>query len=67
LEFLLVTAVQAVCTATAASVVVAIALVVAGVALLAGVGWALITAGALLGPCAAAGGVALLRDDGRKP
>jgi hypothetical protein len=48
-------------------VVVAIALVVAGVALLAGVGWALITAGALLGPCAAAGGVALLRDDGRKP
>jgi hypothetical protein len=57
-----VTAIQAVFSATAAAVVVAIALVCVGVAMLAGLGWALITAGALIGPCAVALAVALLHD-----
>lgn len=55
---------QAVFTATAAVVVVAIGLVVAGVAVLAGAGWALITAGGLLGAAAAVGCRVLLHDDG---
>lgn len=55
---------QAVFTATAAVVVVAIGLVVAGVAVLAGAGWALIAAGVLLGAGATAAGRLLLHDDG---
>lgn len=55
---------QAVFTATAAVVVVAIGLVVAGVAVLAGAGWALIAAGGLLGVGASAVGRLLLHDDG---
>lgn len=43
----------------------AIALVCAGVAMLTGAAWALIAAGALIGPIAMAAGVVLLRDDGR--
>lgn len=56
------TAPQAVFTATTAVVVVAIAAVTSGVALLAGVGWALITAGGLSGLCAVGAAVVLLRD-----
>lgn len=59
------TAPQAIFAATAGSVVIAVGLVVAGVALLAGLAWALIAAGALLGLSAAGGAVVLLRDDGR--
>lgn len=58
------TAPQAVFTVAAAAVAVSIALVVAGVAVLAGPGWALVAAGALVGPCTVAGAVALLRDGG---
>lgn len=58
------TAIQAVFTATVAVVVVAIGLVVAGVAILCGLGWALIAAGALTGPAAVGAGVALLREGG---
>lgn len=57
------TAPQAVFTAAAVAIVAAIASVCVGVAVLAGVGWALITAGALIGPCAVGGAVVLLRDD----
>lgn len=56
------TATQAVFTAATAVVVVAIGLVVAGVAILAGLGWALVAAGVLTGPAAVAAAVALLRD-----
>ena len=56
------TAAQIVFAATAAAVLVAIALICAGVALLAGTGWALVTAGALVGPCAVGAAVVLLRD-----
>lgn len=56
------TATQAVFTATTAVVVVAIGLVVAGVAVLAGLGWALVAAGSLTGLAAVATAVALLRD-----
>lgn len=55
---------QAVFTATAAVVVVAIGLVVAGVVALAGLGWALVTAGCLLGASAVAAYRVLLHDDG---
>lgn len=54
---------QAVFTATAAVVVVAIGLVVAGVAVLAGLGWALIAAGILSGSAAVVGCRVLLHDD----
>ncbi|MGV0785119.1 hypothetical protein [Mycolicibacterium sp. XJ775] len=54
---------QAVFTATAAVVVVAIGLVVAGVAVLVGLGWALIAAGALTGSAAVVGYRVLLNDD----
>ena len=57
-------AAQIVFAATAATVVVAIVLICAGVAVLAGHGWALVTAGALLGPTATGAAVALLRDTG---
>lgn len=57
------TAPQVVFAATAVVVVVAMSLVVAGVAVLAGAGWALVSAGTLLGPVAAITGVLLLRDD----
>ena len=56
------TATQAVFTATTAVVTVAIGLVVAGVALLAGLGWALVAAGSLTGAAAVVVAVALLRD-----
>lgn len=55
-------AAQIVFAVAAAAVVAAIALVCAGVAVLAGAGWALITAGALIGPSAVAAAVVLLRD-----
>lgn len=61
------TAAQIVFTATAAVVAVAIALVCVGVALIAGAGWSLITAGALLGPSAVAAAVVLLRDGKAAP
>jgi len=51
-------------TVAAAAVAVAIALVVAGVAVLAGSGWALVAAGALVGPCAVGAAAVLLRDGG---
>lgn len=57
------TAIQAVFTATVAVVVVAIGLVVAGTAVLLGLGWSLVVAGALLGPSAIAAAAVLLRDD----
>ena len=57
------TATQAVFTATTAVVVVAIGLVVAGVAILAGLGWSLVTSGCLLGSAAVALAVALLWED----
>lgn len=56
------TAAQLVFAVTAAAVVASIALVCAGVAVLAGLGWSLVTAGALLGPSAVAAAVVLLRD-----
>lgn len=56
------TATQAVFTAATAVVVVAIGLVVAGVAILAGLGWALVAAGALTGTAAVAAAVVLLRE-----
>lgn len=56
------TAIQAVFTATVAVVVVAIGLVIAGVAVLAGMGWALLAAGGLLGPAAVAAGWVLLHE-----
>lgn len=55
---------QAVFTATAAVVVVAIGLVVAGVAVLTGAGWALIAGGVLSGAAAVAGFRVLISDDG---
>ena len=58
------TAIQAVFSATAAAVVVAIALVCVGVAILAGLGWALIDAGALVGPSAVGAAAALLHNGG---
>ena len=58
------TATQAVFTATTAVVVVAIGIVVAGVAVLAGLGWALVCAGSLSGVAAAVAAVVLLRDSG---
>lgn len=59
------TAPQIVFTATAIAVTAAIALVCAGVAMLVGDAWALICAGALIGPTAVGAGAVLLRDDGR--
>jgi len=59
-----VTAPQAVFTVAAAAVAVSIALVVAGVAVLAGPGWALVAAGALVGPCTVGAAAVLLRDGG---
>lgn len=58
------TAPQAVFAVAAAAVAVSVALVVAGVALLAGSGWALVAAGALVGPCTVGAAVVLLRDGG---
>lgn len=58
------TAPQAVFTVAAAAVAVSIALVVAGVAVLAGPGWALVAAGALVGPCTVVAAAVLLRDGG---
>lgn len=55
---------QAVFTATAAVVAVAIGLMVAGVAVLAGLGWALVTAGVLLAAGAVGAYRVLLHDDG---
>ena len=55
-------AAQTVFAAVSAAVVVSIALITAGMAILAGVGWCLITAGALIGPTSIAAAVALLRD-----
>jgi hypothetical protein len=52
-------------TATVAVVAVAIGLVVAGVGILFGAGWALIAAGALVGPTVVAAAVALLRGDAK--
>lgn len=51
-------------TVAAAAVAVSIALVVAGVAVLAGPGWALVAAGALVGPCTVGAAAVLLRDGG---
>jgi len=59
-----VTALQVVLAATVAVVVVAIGLVVSGVAVLWGAGWALISAGVLLGLGAVVTAGVLLRDDG---
>lgn len=56
------TAIQAVFTATVAVVAVAIGLVVAGVAILTNSGWALVAAGALLGPAAIGACWAVLRE-----
>lgn len=50
--------------AAAAVLVVAVALVSVGVALVAGVGWALIAAGAQLAAVSVGGGYVLLRDGG---
>ena len=58
------TAAQIVFAATAAAVVVAIVLICAGVALLAGHGWALVSAGALIALSAIGSAVVLLRDGG---
>jgi hypothetical protein len=63
LELLLVTAPAKVFTAAVSVVVVAIGLVTAGVAVEAGVGWALITSGALTGISAVCGAAVLLRDE----
>ncbi len=60
------TALQVVFAATVAVVVVAIGLMVSGVAILAGSGWAFVTAGALLAVAAVAAGVVLLRDGAKK-
>lgn len=56
------TALRMVFAATLVVVAVAIGLVVAGVAVLAGVGWALVTGGVLLAVTAVATCVVLLRD-----
>lgn len=61
-----VTALQVVFAATVAVVVVAIGLVVSGVAVLAGTGWALVTAGILLAVTAVVAAVVLLRDGAKK-
>lgn len=58
------TAIRLVLAAAATAVVVAIALVCAGVAIVAGTGWALIVAGALIGPTAVGASAVLLRDPG---
>lgn len=58
------TAIRVVFTATVAVVGVSIALVVVGVGLLAGLPWALIAAGGLLGTASVAGAAVLLRDGG---
>jgi hypothetical protein len=60
------TVIQAVFSAVAIAVCLGCALIVAGVALLAGFGWALIAAGALICLAASAFGVVLLREPGRK-
>lgn len=57
-------AAQIVFAATAAAVVVAIVLICTGVAMLAGHGWALVTAGTLIGLTAVSAAVVLLRDSG---
>jgi len=59
-----VTPTRSVFAAAALAVVVAIALICAGVAILAGTGWTLIAAGALIGPTAVGGAWVLLRDAG---
>lgn len=53
---------QAVFVSTVTAVVVAIGLTVAGVTVLAGLGWALICAGVLVGPTAVGAGAVLLRE-----
>lgn len=58
------TDIQAVCTAAAVAVVVSIGLAVAGVAVLFGVGWALIAAGATIGPTSVGATALLLREIG---
>lgn len=58
------TAAQIVFAATAAAVAVAIVLICTGVAMLAGNGWALVTAGTLIGLAAVGAAVVLLRDGG---
>lgn len=58
------TAPQIVFTAAACAVVVAVGLMVAGVAVLAGLGWALLAAGALIAVCAVGGAAVLLADGG---
>ncbi len=60
------TALQVVFAATVAVVVVAIGLVVSGIAVLAGLGWALITGGVLLAVAAVSTSVVLLRDGAKK-
>jgi len=51
--------------AATALVLVAIALVSVGVGLVAGIGWALVACGALLGGAAVGGATVLLREDGK--
>ncbi|PVA66207.1 hypothetical protein [Mycobacteroides abscessus] len=60
------TALQIVFAATVAVVVVAIGLVVSGVAILAGLGWALVGGGVLLAVTAVTVAVVLLRDGAKK-
>lgn len=60
------TALQIVFAATVAVVAVAVALVVSGVAILAGLGWAMICAGVLLTVTAVTTAVVLLRDEAKK-
>ncbi|MEC4836871.1 hypothetical protein [Mycobacteroides chelonae] len=60
------TALQIVFAATVAVVVVAIGLVVSGVAILAGLGWALVGGGVLLALTAVTVAVVLLRDGAKQ-
>lgn len=55
---------QVFATATAL-VLIAVAMVSVGVGLIAGIGWALVASGALLGAVAVGGAAALLREDGK--
>lgn len=61
------TALQIVCSAVAVAAVVAAALIVSGVAVLFGLGWALITAGALIAALAVGAGYSLLYEPAPKP
>lgn len=56
------TALQTVCAAVGMAVLIAVGLIVTGVALLAGLAWALIAGGTLLAAGAVASGVALLAE-----